>query len=217
MTEIRAWDKHYTKAKSVLTYPDENLVRMIKTYLTGRTRKEVESLCSIDLGCGTGRHLKFLSECGIQNIIGLDTSMNSLKICKELYPYNLVRADNKSLPFRDSSFDLAISWGSLHYCTKDLLYEQISEIYRVMKNGSRFFGTLRSGMDTYLKKGRHIGNDTWITDIEDLKNSVVSFYNEKELKLALRIFSGFEYGIIERTILGDINKRISHWIFRAEK
>jgi ubiquinone/menaquinone biosynthesis C-methylase UbiE len=216
MTELKAWNNHYTRTKSVLTYPDENLVRMLKAYLDGKTRNEIESLVSIDLGCGTGRHLKLLNESGIQNIIGLDASMNALKICKELYSFQLVQTTNNSLPFRDSYFDIAISWGSLHYCTKDLLADQITEIRRVMKKGGRLFGTLRSEMDTYLKKGRHLGNDTWITDLDDIKNSVASFYNENELKSALDVFSKFEYGIIERTIIGDSRKRISHWIFRAE-
>jgi ubiquinone/menaquinone biosynthesis C-methylase UbiE len=217
MLESKAWNNHYTRVKSILTYPDENLVRMIKVYLADMTLNDLESLASIDLGCGTGRHLKLLYESGIQNITGIDTSINALKICKELYSFRLIQADNKSLSFRDSAFDLAISWGSLHYCSKDLVSEQIAEIYRILKKGSRFFGTLRSERDTYLKKGRHIGNDTWITDLDDIKNSVVSFYNENELNSALDIFNKFAYGIIERTIIGDMQKRISHWIFWAEK
>jgi SAM-dependent methyltransferase len=217
MLELQAWNNHYTKVKSILTYPDENLVRMLKAYLADNTSKDLKSLVSIDLGCGTGRHLKLLYESGFQNIIGLDTSMNALTICKGLYSFPLIHADNKSLSFKDSVFDVAISWGSLHYCSKDFLSEQIAEIHRIMNKGGYFFGTLRSEKDTYLKKGKHIGNDTWITDLADIKNSVVSFYNENELNTALSIFSKFEYGIIERTIIGDIKKRISHWIFWAEK
>ncbi len=217
MSETKPWDKHYKSAKSVLMYPDENLVRLTKAYLGNKSDKEIESLSVVDLGCGTGRHLKMLLELGIKQVTGLDNSMNGLKICKELYAVPLVQAENNYLPFEDSSFDAVISWGSLHYCTKDMLAKQIKEIHCVMKTGGRFFGTLRSGEDTYLKKGKHIGNDTWITDLKDIKNSVVSFYNENELKSYFKIFNKFEYGIIERTIIGDIQKRISHWIFWAEK
>jgi ubiquinone/menaquinone biosynthesis C-methylase UbiE len=217
ITEEKVWDTHYTRSKSVLLYPDENLVRMLKAYLAGKSSNEIKSFGSIDLGCGSGRHLKLINESGIQNITGLDTSLNALKICKELYPFMLVQASNDFLPFRNSCFDFAISWGSLHYCTKEQLPAQIAEINRVIKKGGFLFGTLRSEMDTYLKKGRHLGNDTWITDLDDIKKSVVSFYSENELKSAFKIFSTFEYGIIERTIIGDIHKRISHWIFRAGK
>jgi ubiquinone/menaquinone biosynthesis C-methylase UbiE len=217
MSEIKPWDKHYKSAKSVLMYPDENLVRLVKAYLNVKSDRDIENISAIDLGCGTGRHLKMLHETGIKQIIGLDYSMNGLKICKEIYPVPLVQADNSYLPFIDASFDIAVSWGSLHYCEKDRLAKQIGEICRILKKGGRFFGTLRSDKDTYLKKGRHIGNDTWITNLDDIKNSVVSFYNENELKSCFKIFSKFEYGVIERTIIGDMSKRISHWIFRAEK
>jgi SAM-dependent methyltransferase len=217
MSENKTWDKHYKSVKSVLIYPDENLVRMIKAYLSEITSESIADFSAIDLGCGTGRHLKMLLETGIKQVTGLDYSYNGLKTCKELYSVPLVQGDNNNLPFRDSSYNAAISWGSLHYCGKELLEKQAGEIYRIMKPGARFFGTLRSDKDTYLKKGKHIGNNTWITDLEDIKNSVVSFYNENELKTCLKIFSKFEYGIIERTIIGDLQKRISHWIFWAEK
>ncbi|MFH0974879.1 MAG: class I SAM-dependent methyltransferase [Spirochaetota bacterium] len=208
------WDTHYLKTKSILAYPDENLVRMIKAFLIG---KKPHTLASIDLGCGTGRHLKLLHESGFDNIMGLDTSLNALVMCKGLYILPLVQGNNMSLPFKDSAFDVAISWGSLHYCAKELLKQQLSEIHRIMKKGGRFFGTLRSDMDTYLKTGKNIGNDTWVTDIPDIKNSVVSFYNESELKDAMSIFRAFKYGTIERTIIGDMQKRISHWVFWADK
>jgi ubiquinone/menaquinone biosynthesis C-methylase UbiE len=208
------WNNHYTKSKSILSYPDENLVRMIKAFLIA---KKPHTLSSIDLGCGTGRHLKMLHESGIDNITGLDASLNALAMCKGLYILPLVQGNNMALPFKDSAFDLAISWGSLHYSAKNLLQQQLSEIHRVMRKGGRFFGTLRSDMDTYLKTGKNIGNDTWVTSLEDIKDSVVSFYNESELKDALGIFRAFKYGIIERTIIGDMQKRISHWVFWADK
>ena len=66
-------------------------------------------------------------------------------------------------------------------------------------------------------QGKDLGGGTWITDINDIKNSIVSFYSEEELQSAFRIFSRFEYGIIERTLIGDLKKRISHWVFWAEK
>jgi len=208
------WDKHYTRERSVLMYPDENLVRMIKKHVAV---KEAGSLSAVDLGCGTGRHLKMLSEAGIRNITGLDNSFNAVKICKESFSSFMVQGDNRHLPFKDLSFDIAVSWGSLHYCAKDFLPVQMDEIYRVIAGEGCFFGTLRSERDTYLKKGRDLGNGTWITDLSDIENSIVSFYSEDELNLYFKAFSKFEYGLIERTILGDMTKVISHWIFRAVK
>ena len=210
-----SWDNHYKNKYSVLSYPDENLVRMVKKYLAGKDSTAIENLNAIDLGCGSGRHIKMLYETGLKHVTGLDYSLNGLKICDELYSSFLVQAENSFLPFKDCIFDIAISWGSLHYSAKDSLINQISEIYRIMNKNSCFMGTLRSERDTYLKKGKELGNNTWVTDITDLKNSVVSFFTEDELKSALSIFNKFEYGIMERSIIGDLNKLISHWYFRA--
>lgn len=208
------WDNHYTRAKSVLVYPDENLVRMLMKFADSKT---TAGLSAVDLGCGTGRHIKMLSDVGVGNIIGTDNSINALKICKDLYNFHFILCDNRNLPFNEYYFDIAVSWGSLHYCEKNSLQKQITEIYRVLKKGGRLFGTLRSERDTYLKKGKHIGNDIWITDLKDIKNSTVSFYSEEELKSAINVFAEYRYGIIERTIIGDIEKKISHWVFWAEK
>ena len=210
-----AWENHYTKGKSILTYPDENLVRLLKSFLV--RKKGVSGLTAIDLGCGSGRHLKLLEDLGIRIFYGMDYSINALLLCKEQFSYTYVQADNKFLPIKNNSFDIVISWGSLHYCEKSCFNNIIEEIYRVIRRGGRFFGTLRSERDTYLKNGIDMGEGTWITQLSDIKNSVVSFFSEDELRSALNLFSRYKYGIMERTDLGDVNRVISHWFFWAEK
>lgn len=210
--DAESWNLHYTRPRSVLSYPDENLVRMLKPYLEGRDLKD---LIALDLGCGSGRHLRLLNDMGVVPI-GLDNTMNALNICKA-FPARLIQADNCNLPFRSGSIDLIITWGSLHYCDKTHSRKQLLEIHRVMKKKGCLLGTYRSGRDTYLKRGREIESGTWITDLEDINNSIVSFFTEDELKSYLSIFGKFEYGLIERTIIGDMDKRISHWFFRAVK
>lgn len=215
MSEVNPWEKHYTREKSVLHYPDENLVRMLKTFL--KDKKNNKDMTAIDIGCGSGRHMKILKELNINYIFGLDNSSNALNICSRLYQFPIVQAENLSLPIKKNSIDIAISWGSLHYSAKNLLKPQLLEIHNILKKGGRLFGTLRSYRDTYIKRGSPAGNNTWVTDLKDIKNTVISFYEEDELQSALKLFKRFEYGIIERTILGDINKVISHWFFWAEK
>ena len=211
----KSWDMHYTRERSVLTYPDENLVRLIKKNLQDHPKNE--GLTALDLGCGSGRHLKLLDDMGFENIIGLDSSLEALHICRDNYPFPLVQCNNMKLPLKSESADIAVAWGSLHYNTKDDLPEMTAEILRVMKKGGKLMATLRSEKDTYLKKGKHLGNNTWITDLSDITGSTVSFYSEDEIKKVFTKFKDLKYGLIERTIPGDINSRISHWIISAEK
>jgi len=50
-----------------------------------------------------------------------------------------------------------------------------------------------------------------------LTGTVVSFFNEDELKDIFSIFESFSYGWMERTVIGDTSKVISHWIISAKK
>ena len=207
------WNNHYVRPKSALDYPDENLVRMIKPYLD--KYNNLEKLLLFDCGCGSGRHLKLASELGIKNIVGGDIALNGLRIA-EHFGFPLIQCDSRNLPFRDSSIDIIICWGSLHYGPKSDIPVHIRELNRVLKRNGVIFGTLRSSCDTMLRSGRHIGNNEWITDLDDVKSSHVSFFSEEELTGYLGDFN-LKYGLIERTPLNSINTRISHWYFQAEK
>ena len=208
------WDAHYLRENSVLIYPDECLVRMaapfLKTVDCGR-------IAALDLGCGTGRHLRYLRESGAGFVTGLDFSHNALRVCRDLYALPLVRAHNTSLPFRDSSFDMVVAWGSLHYSGKDGTTAMLSELKRITAHGGVLFATLRRDNDTYLKTGTHLGNNVWRTGLDDLHGSTVSFYSEDEVKDIFSGFGGLKYGFMERSIVGDTTKVISHWVISARR
>lgn len=208
------WDAHYRRDRSALAYPDENLVRLVAAFLKER---DAASLTALDLGCGSGRHIGTLLEMGVGAVGGVDYSMEALSGCAARYPAWLVRADNTALPFRDGSADLVVTWGSLHYSDKKAMKAMMEEIRRVLKRGGWHVGTLRSARDTHLRKGKPLGDNVWITDLADLKNSVASFYDEEELRGALAMYRDSAYGIMERTPPGDMQRLISHWYFRAEK
>jgi ubiquinone/menaquinone biosynthesis C-methylase UbiE len=212
--DSKHWDAHYRKDKSVLTYPDENFVRLVAAFLK---EKEPAKMTALDLGCGSGRHVVTLKEMGLGTVLGTDYSMEALINTTKRIPAPFVCAGNTALPFRDATFDLVVSWGSLHYSHKRNLPAMIAEIMRVLKTGGWHIGTLRSSRDTFLKRGRHLKNDVWCTGLEDLEGSVVSFFDEDELQKAFSPYRDFAYGIMERTLPGDMHKLISHWYFRATR
>lgn len=210
--EARPWDIHYGREKSVLLYPDENLVRLLRPYLEGKTA----DLMAVDLGCGSGRHIRLMKELGIGSVLGLDNSFEALRLCRDL-GLDAVRGEMTKVPLESSSVDIAVAWGSLHYSPKGEMKDMLAEIHRVLKEGGRLFGTLRTTRDTYLRKGKHLGDETWITDLSDIRSSLVSFFSEEELKGAMRFFARSSYGLMERSAMGDTARVISHWFFWAEK
>jgi ubiquinone/menaquinone biosynthesis C-methylase UbiE len=213
--EKNDWNDHYNKKKSLLLYPDENLVRLI----SGRIiqSESVNDLAAIDIGCGSGRHIAFLQESGIGKIYGTDYSLNALKICKSQNLKNLINCENTKMPFKDNFFDIAVTWGSLHYSSKDETSIMLNEIKRILKTGGELFATLRRDNDTYLKTGIDLGNNTWKTGLDDISGTVVSFFNESEISELFGSFSKFSYGWTQRSIIGDTGKIISHWIISAKK
>jgi ubiquinone/menaquinone biosynthesis C-methylase UbiE len=208
------WNSHYRKNKSVLLYPDENLVRLVSGIMKNIPGRGIKA---VDIGCGSGRHIALLENSGIGFICGTDCSMNALDICRNSGFHQMVNCDNRSLPFRDCTFDLAGAWGSLHYTSKDVMKQMLAEIKRIITGGGVLFSTLRRDNDTYLKTGTHLGGNTWSTGLNDLTGTTVSFFSEDELKDIFSIFSDYSYGWMERTIIGDTSKVISHWIISARK
>lgn len=207
------WQAHYTKKKSELRYPDENLVRLLASYLKDR---DAAKISAADIGCGSGRHLSLLKDFNINKIIGIDNSLNALSIAANSRTY-LIAGDNRALPLKDNSVDIIIAWGSLHYNHKNELPVMINEILRALKTGGCLFATLRSSRDTLMKKGSHLGNDVWETSLNDIAGATVSFFSENELGACFALFSKTQYGLIERTPVGDTGSLISHWVIRAEK
>lgn len=209
------WNSHYRKSKSVLSYPDENLVRLI----AGEIKKNDggSKLKAVDIGCGSGRHMALLEDSGIAEVYGTDYSLNALEICRDAgYPL-VINCENRNLPFAGETFDIAVAWGSLHYSSKDEMRSMLDEVMRVIRRDGVLFATLRRDNDTYLKTGTHLGNNTWRTGLDDLTGTVVSFFSEDELKDIFHSFKNFTYGWMERTIIGDTKKIISHWVISARK
>ena len=161
------------------------------------------AMTAVDLGCGSGRHLKLLSEIGISRIIGLDASHGALLISRKTGQSLLVRGNNRQLPLKDGSADIIIAWGSLHYNVKSDLAPMLDEILRILKQDGQLFATLRSSRDTYLKRGTHLGNDMWVTDLKDISGSTASFYTESEIRKELSTFQS----ILVRSDRTDAGRR----------
>ena len=85
----------------------------------------------IDLGCGTG-FLYRLS--GWENITGIDISEDMIRFYRRFNPAGIV-ADMEDLPFRDKSFDYAVSNFSIHWADFE---KTVKEIKRVLKDNGKF-------------------------------------------------------------------------------
>jgi SAM-dependent methyltransferase len=100
---------------------------------------DVDGLDAVELGCGTGYVSAWLSRRGARPV-GLDNSFEQLSTARRLQEefdrrFPLVHADAEHTPFRDESFDVAISeYGAAIWCDP---YVWIPEAARILRPGGR--------------------------------------------------------------------------------
>ena len=127
------YDKHFTAytAKAELEMTLKNF------------SPEMEDMV-LDLGIGTGRFLQgYIDKC--KEVIGVDFSFQSLLQAKKIYKrhfdntINLIQADISRLPFKQGTFEKAISTQAIQHLPSDKLRKQaIIGIYNVLKQGAEF-------------------------------------------------------------------------------
>lgn len=95
----------------------------------------------LDLGCGTGILFDLLRRRVTDqgSVTGVDFSYQMAQQAHRNFPFsnvNVVDADAVSLPFADSSFDMAVAFSAFpHFSDQQ---KAINETHRVLKNKARF-------------------------------------------------------------------------------
>ncbi len=96
----------------------------------------------LDVGCGTGNHLLFFKEMGL-DVTGIEPSVPMLSIAREILGKNaaLHQGFAEDLPFDDNEFDLVCLITTLEFCTDPI--RALSEAMRVARKRI-FIGVLNS-------------------------------------------------------------------------
>jgi SAM-dependent methyltransferase len=85
-------------------------------------------------GCGNGRYLHINKSV---YKFGVDVCYPLVELSKEK-GYEVLVADNQSLPFKDAAFDAVISVGVLHhFSTEDRRIKALNELCRVLRPGGK--------------------------------------------------------------------------------
>ena len=90
----------------------------------------------IEVGCGNGKNMEYITKHTNSSIIGIDTCKNFVEICqkKEL---NVIQSNSTHLPFPDNHFDNLLCIAMFHHLlTIDDQTKSMKEFIRVMKPNS---------------------------------------------------------------------------------
>jgi ubiquinone/menaquinone biosynthesis C-methylase UbiE len=97
-----------------------------------------------DLGCGGGRDLRLLRERALDPI-GMDSAEALAVIARQYSGASVVVGDLSSLPFGANAFDGVWASASLLHLRPADMSAALAEIFRVMRAGAPFFGSVKAG------------------------------------------------------------------------
>jgi len=103
---------------------------------------EVQDHKILDIGCGTGNHLKLFQ--ALESVpFGVDCSLFMLRKAKEKGNFKLILAKGEQLPIKDSAFDITILITTLEFCENPA--KVLKEARRVTRE-KVFIGVLIAGL-----------------------------------------------------------------------
>ena len=122
----------------------------IDVYLFDQLLKGRFDTCSsvLDVGCGSGRNIAYLSSCGI-DVYGVDSSQEALDKATELTQGRgtFCCAPADKLPFTPAQFDAVICNAVLHFAQNEGHFTaMLDELHRVLVPGGLLFIRLASSI-----------------------------------------------------------------------
>ena len=203
-----SWNIAYERGGNICFYPHEEIIRFTNKYV--RKRKSVnefenimpikdddwKSFASLDLGCGIGRHVKFLDEFGL-NPYGIDLSDEAITMGKEWFSSigksklaeRLIVGSVMELPFENNFFEMCVSHGVLDSMPREVAIKGIEETHRVLKPSALMY------VDMIMDTSRGDQDETVDSGYE--KDTVQSYFTAESIKLLLeKYFEILEFKII---------------------
>jgi SAM-dependent methyltransferase len=159
----------------------------------------------IDLGCGPGHTTKYLSGCGLTDILGIDISSRMVTVAKDMNPQlDFEVADILNLKYPNNLFGSAIAFYSIVHFDHNQVTIAFKEIKRILKENAEFLFSF------------HIGDNTVHLDhFLDQQVSIDFFFFETHQITDLLVKAGFEIiDVIERQPYKDVEypgKRAYIW------
>lgn len=184
MIEKALFDEWPERYDAWFTTPIGRLVRQVEGRLVNELLQPSPGENILDAGCGTGVFTMDILKAGCQ-VTGLDISLpmllGAIKRCSG-YRFSPVRADLCHLPFKDSSFDKAVSVTTLEFIEDGK--SAINELFRVTRAGGMVVVATLNSLSPWAKRRQE---KTLKGQRHVLENAI---YRSPQELLALSPYSG---------------------------
>ncbi|MGH7093892.1 MAG: class I SAM-dependent methyltransferase [Stellaceae bacterium] len=188
-TAVAAWDRRWATEEGRADWldPEPDVVGLVPLLKARGVRS------ALDLGCGVGRHALFLAEQGFAveaidgSPVGIEQAGKSA--ASRGLALGLREAAADALPFADGAFDFVLSWNVIYHGNQGDVGRRLAEIWRVLKPGGLYQGTMLPARNGNYGIGRRIAPDTFVNDaIEERAHP--HYYCDAPVLASL--FTGFE-------------------------
>src|SRR5215208_3070666 len=199
------WERDvYANGKRMNKWPYSEVVSSLLRACAGRDRRGISVL---EVGCGTGNNLWFLSSEGFQ-ASGIDRSPTAIAYARERLAEKHQEADLRvgdisSLPWADNAFDFVIDRGALTQNAYSQIESILNEALRVLKPGGMLMSFTLFGMGHPERAhGKEVAYHSFDNFREGYFRSVglTSFFTREDLRL---LFKRFGKAHIERIATYD--------------
>lgn len=169
---------------------------------------------ALDIGCGTGKYLKYLQIQGFRTA-GLDSSATAIAMARQLLDNQgeYLVADMYEYQYPKSTYDLIISHATLHHGKKRQVSALLDNIYQALIPNGRIFISLPSDASqknwAMLAQAEVIDDGTCLPVVGPEKGLPHSFYVKEEIEQLFSRYSGLE-------VVLD-NDGSERWIITGEK
>jgi SAM-dependent methyltransferase len=196
--------------KTAKNYADKYIDELSKKHFDRMLLKSFASENSnkgklIDLGCGPGQTTKYLSGCGLTDLVGVDISPAMVTVAKSIHPMlNFETADILNLKYPDKTFGSAIAFYSIVHFDYEQVKIAFKEIKRILADNGEFLFSF------------HVGdNVVHLDDFLDHQVNIDFYFFETNKITDLLTETGFEIiDAIERYPYKDVeysSKRAYIW------
>ena len=134
------WEDIFEDQGRVFTEPHQDMERVVQVFQDCQVKRV------LDVGCGSGRHLVYLSQKGFETY-GFDVSQSALSLAREwlreegLHATIIDHQMEDRFPYDDAFFDAVVSTQVIHHNRMREILFTVSEIERVLRSGGVLFVT----------------------------------------------------------------------------
>lgn len=209
---MTTWDKiykNYEKGGEAWATLSEEIHPLFKQFLS---QEEFPQKAVLDIGCGTGKYLKYLQAHGFQTD-GIDSSETAVKMTKQLLDdtSNIQQIDMYDYKIKKDTYDLIISISTIHHGTKEQVSTLINQTREALIENGKAFITLPDFENTKkwetFKNHKKLAEGTYAPMKGPEKGLPHSFFTKEEVQKLFEQYSNVRMDLDE----------IGRWIIQAKK